>query len=529
MYARCNYSGGLNDTETYSVGIYLRLSKEDEIAGQSESISNQRDYITSYVLEQGWDIYDFYIDDGYSGLNFDRPAFKRMISDIENKKINLVITKDLSRLGRDYIDTGNYIERYFPQRNVRYIALNDGIDTFASSANNDMSPFKSVINDMYAKDISKKVRAVLDTKRKKGQFIGAFAPYGYKKDPTNKNNIIIDEVAASVVRRIYSSYLSGQSMHAIVKMLNSEKVLSPAKYKMTNSNYKNARAKHYLWTQECISRILTNPSYMGNMTQGRQVKINYKLEKYRKIPRRNWIVAEGTHEPIISPEDFMTVQELIKRKMVHFDKGEKATHLLNGLLFCGECGSKMTYRRNYSKKMIVMCMNYSKYGPGLCTRHSMKEEVVESCVINQLKKISQHVLNDDFYKQFESFRPNKDKRIDNELQLVNKMLIEAESVIKALYIDKVKGIIDEDMFLKMSKEYKEQKEILVKRYSEILTKKKSLEKCCYTSDYMEKIKEFANFERPDKTLLSKLIDRIEITDEREINIYFSFPNPFHIL
>jgi len=205
MYARCNYSGGLNDTETYSVGIYLRLSKEDEIAGQSESISNQRDFITSYVLEQGWDIYDFYIDDGYSGLNFDRPAFKRMISDIENKKINLVITKDLSRLGRDYIDTGNYIERYFPQRNVRYIALNDGIDTFASSANNDMSPFKSVINDMYAKDISKKVRAVLDTKRKKGQFIGAFAPYGYKKDPTNKNNIIIDEVAASVVRRIYSS------------------------------------------------------------------------------------------------------------------------------------------------------------------------------------------------------------------------------------------------------------------------------------------------------------------------------------
>jgi len=526
MYAHGNYPGGPNDTGIYSVGIYLRLSKEDEIAGQSESISNQRDFITSYVLEQGWNIYDVYIDDGYSGLNFDRPAFKRMISDVENKKINLVITKDLSRLGRDYIDTGNYIERYFPQRNVRYIALNDGIDTFANSANNDMSPFKSVINDMYAKDISKKVRAVLDTKRKKGQFIGAFAPYGYKKDPANKNNLIIDEVAASVVRRIYSSFLSGESMHGIVKKLNSEKVPCPAKYKMTNSNYINARVKHYLWTQECISRILTNPSYMGNMTQGRQVKINYKLEKYRKIPRKNWIVAEGTHEPIISPGDFMTVQELIQRKMVHFDKGEKATHLLNGLLFCGECGSKMTYRRNYSKKMIVMCMNYSKYGPGFCTRHSMKEEIVENCVISQLKKISEHVLNDDFYKQFESVKPEKGQSIDNELQMINKMLIEAETVIKALYIDKVKGIIDEDMFLRMSKEYKEEKERLGVRHSELVINKKSLEKFGNTSDCMKTIKEFANFERPDKTLLAKLIDRVEITDEREINIFFSFRNPY---
>lgn len=515
-----------SDTRIYNVGIYLRLSKEDEISGQSQSICNQREFLTSYVLDQGWNIIDVYIDDGFSGLNFDRPAFKRMISDIENKKINLVITKDLSRLGRDYIDTGNYIERYFPRKNVRYIALNDGIDTFANSANNDISPFKSVINDMYAKDISKKVRAVFDTKRKNGQFIGAFAPYGYKKDPANKNNLVIDEEAACVVRRVFSSYLQGKSIHGIVNSLNSEKVPCPAKYKITNSTYKNVFAKSFLWTHETVRRILTNPSYIGNMTQGRQVKINYKLEKYRKIPKKDWIVAAGTHEPVISPEDFAEVQEIMKRKIVHSERGEKATHLLNGLLFCGDCGSGMTYRRNCSKKMIIMCHTYNKYGPALCTRHGMLEAEVESHVISDLKKIANYVLQDDFYEQFESIKPEKDESIDKELEFINLKLTDTKAVIKSLYKDKVKGIIDEDMFIQMAEEYKGEKDRLSLRYTKLLENRSEHGESNNKTDFIGLIKEIANFERLEKTILTKLIDRIEIMNDGEIKIYYSFRNPY---
>lgn len=515
-----------SDKKNYNVGIYLRLSKEDETAGHSESISNQRDYIISYVSQQGWNIAGIYIDDGFSGLNFDRPAFKRMIEDIENKKVNLVITKDLSRLGRDYIDTGYYLERYFPKMKVRYIALSDGIDTFSNTSNNDISPFKSVINDLYAKDISKKIRTVMDTKRKNGQFIGAFAPYGYKKDPDNKNKLVIDDEAAAVVRRIFSMYLKGESMYGIKKTLNIEKVPSPAKYKETNSTYRNPVAKRYLWTNETVKRILTNPSYMGNMAQGRQVKINYKVEKYRKIPPEDWIVVENTHEPIISREEFLLAQEMLRRRMVHYDKGEKAFHLLNGLLFCGACGSKMTFRKNSSNKMIAICTTYNKYGPGQCTSHLMREDILEDAVITELKKIAGHVLKERFYEELSKFKPQKADPIDKELVQINKLISQTKDIIKSLYIDKVKGLIDEDMFLHMSEEYNQRNERLRSRYAQLLEMKNHLEKSKDSPDYIRIIKEISNFDRPDKFLLSALIERIEITDNREINIYYRFQNPY---
>lgn len=526
MQAYSNYNENLNYTKTFNVGIYLRLSKEDEMTSQSESISNQREYVTSYVVEQGWNIIDVYIDDGYSGLNFERPAFKKMLSDIENEKINLVITKDLSRLGRDYIDTGNYLERYFPQMNVRYIALNDGIDTFSNNSNNDMSPFKSVINDMYAKDISKKIRSVMDTKRKNGQFIGAFAPYGYKKDPLDKNRFIIDDEVVDIVKRIFNSYLQGKSMCAITNSLNDENIHCPAKYKSLTSTYKNAMVKRYLWTQETIKRILTNPSYMGNMAQGRQVKINYKLDKFRKIPRSDWIIAEDTHEPIVLPDDFYTVQELIQKKIVHYDKGEKATHLLNGLTFCKDCGAKVTYRRNSSKKMIAQCMTYSKHGPRFCSSHRVQESILDKIVIEELKKVSNEVLKDQFYEKFESIKPEKNNNIDKEFERINKKLNETKEVIKSLYVDKVKGLIDEEMFMQMSKDYNVEKENLSKRYMELVNEKKALNDSDKETDYIEVIKQIANFDEVDKVTLTKLIDRIEISEEKEIFIYYIFKNPF---
>jgi DNA invertase Pin-like site-specific DNA recombinase len=215
MYALMDSYRQNTYNQTYNVGIYLRLSREDDTINQSESILNQKEYLTRYVLDQEWNLIDIYIDDGFTGTNFDRPDFKRMIKDVESKRINLVITKDLSRLGRDYIDTGYYLERFFPKANVRYIALNDGIDTFQTNSNNDMSPFKSVINDMYAKDISKKVRTTMISKQQNGEFIGAFAPYGYLKSKENKNKLIIDDEASKIVKRIFEMYVQGSGYMGI--------------------------------------------------------------------------------------------------------------------------------------------------------------------------------------------------------------------------------------------------------------------------------------------------------------------------
>lgn len=272
-----NYSKNI-DKKIYNAGLYLRISKEDEISGESESITNQKDYISRYVIENGWNLTDIYIDDGYTGTNFNRPEFKRMLKDLEAKKINMVITKDMSRLGRDYIDTGYYIERYFPEHDIRYIAINDGIDTFAlNNSNNDMSPFKSVMNDMYAKDISKKIRTSLSVKKRNGEYTGAFTPYGYIKDPKDKNKLLVDPDTVGIVKRIYEMYVGGQSFRQIQTTLNNEGILSPGAYKQQTTTYKNT-SRYGLWSFEGVKQILINRTYTGDMTQGKFVKLSYKIK-----------------------------------------------------------------------------------------------------------------------------------------------------------------------------------------------------------------------------------------------------------
>jgi len=508
----------MNDYQIYNTALYLRLSREDELAGQSESIQNQRDFLTKYVLEQGWNIVDVYIDDGFSGLNFDRPDFKRMISDVESKKINLVITKDLSRLGRDYIDTGFYLERYFPTQNVRYIALNDNIDTMTNSGNNDISPFKAVINDMYAKDISKKIRTAFDVKRQKGEFIGGFAPYGYDKDPNNKNKLIIDDIAGVVVKRIFSLYIGGETMGGIVKIFNDEGLPSPAKYKSETTTYKNVNTKRYIWNQNSIKRILTNPTYIGNMAQRRQEKISYKLDKFRPIPQEEWIIAEGTHEPLIDKADFDFVQELLTKKAVHYSKPERAKHLLNGLLFCQDCGSKLTYSRNSQKTMMAQCIAYAKFGLRGCTSHSMNEEKLVAYVLDDLRSIAQKVLSVDFCDKFEAPKPADNS---NEQERLAKRLEQIKGTIKALYTDKLKGIIDEDLFVEMAGQFSEEKTRLAKRLTDIESEApKPTDR-----DYKALIKKIANFEVVDRNILVKLINKIEVSKEREIFIFYNFSKP----
>ena len=530
MYAQGNYYKN-KDNAVYNVGIYLRLSREDETTGHSESIGNQREFLTNYILENNWNIVDVYIDDGYSGLNFDRPAFKKMIADIENKRIDLVITKDLSRLGRDYIDTGYYLERYFPQKSVRYIALNDGIDTFQNASNNDMSPFKSVINDMYAKDISKKIRAVMDTKRINGKFIGAFAPFGYIKDPNDKNKFLVDGQGAEIVKRIFEMYINGDSMSKIVKIFNDEKLLTPTQYKnkVQNLKYVNTNSKYGIWRQESIKGILTNPTYIGNMTQRRSEKINYKVNKFKKIPKAGWITAENTHDAIIDKETFAQVQDMItKRASKHYSETKgRMEHILGGLLYCGDCGKPMTFRRHGKTKecFIAICSSYSRFGSYMCERNTINEQSLNEYVLKDLKLYSEQVIDKSkLLTEFQNQRlKSKNNVTEKDIARVNQRLDEIKKIIKSLYEDKVRDIISEDNFIDMSREFNDEKKTLSERLVKLSEKPK--EKALTYDGTLKLIEKIIDFEEVDKILLSQLIDKVEVFKRKEITIKYEFENP----
>lgn len=520
------------NSSVYNVGLYLRLSREDEESGQSMSIKNQKDYLVNYVLENGWNIIQIYIDDGYSGLNFDRPDFKRMIADIESKKINLVITKDLSRLGRDYIDTGYYIERYFPEKNIRYIALSDGIDTFTKSASNDITPFKSVLNDMYAKDISKKIRTVMDTKRINGQFIGAFAPFGYEKSKENKNKLVVDPVACETVKRIFYMYLNGCCMTMIAKTLTDEGVPTPTEYKrdIQNLAYFNVNTKYKVWRTETIKGILTNPTYMGNMAQHRSEKISYKMKKFKKIPRKDWIIAEDTHEAIISKEDFGTVQERIKQKSQLQYPVERVNHLLGGIIFCGDCKMPMTFRRfGKNKDFICICSGYSRFGKDKCQRNVIKEDILNEYVLSHLKSISEKVFDnkEEFCRKIniqevDLTTANAQKEIDKILRRQT----EIKRIIKSLYEDKVREVLSEEDFLSMISEFNDEKETLSKKLSKLEEETKQGTEQKNPDQIYKLLENIVSFDTVSPLLIGKLIKSIYIYKSNEIVINYKFHNPF---
>ena len=283
----------------YKVGIYIRLSKEDEEKekySESESIGNQREILMQYIKENKLNFVGEYVDDGISGTSFDRPGFNKMIEDIENKKINMVITKDLSRLGRNYVQSGYYTETYFPEHNVRYISILDNIDTAIDSSNNDIAPFKSILNEMYAKDISKKINSVLQSKRKQGEYLGS-APFGYKKDPENKYHLIVDEEASKIVKLIFEKYLEGYGTTQIADYLSSRKFPIPSDY--SNKKRGNKSITYGLWAGSTVRFILTNEIYTGTVIQGKRKKLNFKSKKFVKIPKDDWVRVENTHEAII--------------------------------------------------------------------------------------------------------------------------------------------------------------------------------------------------------------------------------------
>ncbi len=502
----------------FKAGLYLRLSREDD-NNISESIINQRDYLTGIVLESGWTLVDTYIDDGYTGTNFDRPGFKKLLGDIEKKRINLVITKDLSRLGRDYIKTGYYLEQYFPENGVRYIAVNDGIDTFSrNNSNNDVSPFKSVMNDMYAKDISRKVRSTMDIKRATGKFIGAFAPYGYAKSPEDKNRLVIDPETAPIIRRIFELYAGGNGYAGIAGILNDEGVMPPALYKYKNSNYRNPKSRHCLWTHETVGKILTNPTYAGDLAQRKYCKINYKLKRLRNIPRQEWVVVENTHEAIVESGTFKLVQELMEKKVGVKSAARQIGHLLSGFIFCGDCGGRMTFTATQNGNMYVVCSGHKRFKK--CTRHSYLEAELEAYILNELRKMASYAVNSEKLIKAAAFK-KKHNDISDGIDRIEKRLQEIKRAIKALYEDKLKGILTEEDFSELSMEYGREREKLKGQFSKLNDKRNSA-----NGDALRKrVDDFIGFKEPDKAILSRLIDRVEVFENNRVALYYKFKKP----
>ena len=508
----------------YHAALYIRLSKEDESEGPSQSVQNQESLLREFVQQHRLSVYDTYIDDGWSGTSFDRPAFQRMIADIEAKKVNMVITKDLSRLGRDYIMTGHYMERYFPEHRVRYISLLDGIDTGVDSTANDITPFRAIMNDMYAKDISKKIKSVKRDKQRKGQFIGGKPMYGYKMHPTEKNKIVIDEEVAPIVRRIFALALSGMSCRNIATLLNQEGVPTPATY----ANLPVARPGPYtgLWSSERISDMLQNETYIGNMVQGRSVKISYKSKKCLKQDPANWVVVEGTHEPLVDRETFQKVRMLVNSRK--HTRSRTYDFLLKGLIFCHECGYPLAVlnRKNVKGEDVLyfVCRTYQRFTKaGVCTCHSIKEKTVTDAVIAKVREVCQAYLNPDellpvAQEAVENAR--KQSSLELELQALQSKIDSLTANLDRMYTDRLSGLLPEADFQRIFGRIKLERGQLEEKRKELELRQKSPVRS--EDRARELVQRFIETAGESRELLVSLIERVELTEDKEILIKFRF-------
>lgn len=525
----------------YIAALYMRLSREDG-ENESASITTQRKMLTAFAKENNFIIYDEYIDDGYTGTNFDRPSFNRMINDIEENKINTVITKDLSRLGRDYITAGQYTEVYFPQKQVRYIAINDGYDS-ENAVNNDIAPFKNVINEMYARDISKKIRSSFTVKMKEGNYIGNFAPYGYCKDTENKNHFLINEETAPIVKEIFYMASKGHKPAYIAKHLNMKNIPSPLayrcnKYHLDINKYKTDGE----WRAGTISRMLKNIVYIGHMAQGKTTKVSFRLKTTIAKSKDDWFVVENTHAPIIDKETFETVQRYSQNRA--YNKKNNFINIFSGIAKCADCGKNMSSvgTRKKGSTANLECGAYKLKGAKACTNHFIDYDVLYKIVLDTLKEqISlseqdkKEILNEVLKENSKARRQNK--TVD-EIEKLQKKIKQADSKIEKIYDDNFSGRLSNDNFNKLLEKYENESKLLSEKLKQChknakIQQSKSLEKQAYQK-YFNLLNEYSDIKELNSELLFKLIERIDVYQghyeksgnkkikRQKIKIYFRF-------
>ena len=514
----------------FNVAIYIRLSREDGDKEESDSVGNQRKLLTEYVAKKDdFILYDVYVDDGYSGTNFNRPSFQRMIADIEDGKVNCVVVKDLSRFGRDYIDTGRYLERYFPELGVRFISVTDSIDSM-KQAYDMLLPIKNIFNEQYARDISKKIQATVKSKQKAGEFIGAFTSYGYKKSPVDKNKLVIDDYAADVVRRIFSLYIQGYGKQRIAKLLNAEGILCPAEYKKVNGeNYKNCNRLESTtyWSYSTINSILHREMYVGNMVQG--TKHQRMRSKQKKMPKEEWIIVENTHEPIIDKATWEMAQSLLQKRTRELDL-ETNKNIFAGFVKCGDCGRAMTKnmwrRADGSKTYSLYCGTYKRNGKQYCTPHTLPMAVLEDIVLGDLKAIVDSVDNLKELVQSQSFTASKVKRIaDTELSKIKAELERVKRLKKSIYEDYREELISKEEFLSYREDYLKKEELYSKQIEALEEKKKdNVTEDVFETPWLKRLLELKDIETLDRDIVVEMISEIKVYENRKIKITYNFGN-----
>lgn len=528
---------------TYNCALYLRLSRDDEIQGDSSSIVTQRQMLRKYAENHNINIYDEYVDDGFSGTNFDRPDFQRMINDIEDGKINCVIVKDLSRLGRNYILTGQYTELYFPSHNVRFIAVNDNVDSL--NGDNEFAPFKNIINEWYARDIGKKVHTAFQTKFASGERFSAYAPLGYKKDPEHKNRLVIDEETRWIIEKIFSLALSGNGAGRVTKALISEKVPTPAwlnfkRYGTFAHIFEGQpEVKRYEWTISQVKSILKNETYIGNTVHNKQTTISYKSKKKYRKPESEWLRVENTHEAIINKEDFAAVQEMIKSRRRQQLNGK--TQIFAGLVKCAECGWSMSFGTNMLKNSsysFFTCSRYSQLGKNICSIHYIRYDTLYEYVLSRIRFWADIAQNDEtallerLIKSGNKGFADMRKRSISDLNKSEKRLNELDSLFSKLYEDRVSEKISERNYNMLSAKYQQEQDELQAHIDSLKVKlKEEKEDVGNKENFVSLIKQYTDPKELTAPMLNSLIEKIVVHEatktengmkEQEVEIYYRF-------
>ena len=522
----------MNRINKFVAGLYCRLSKDDGNTSESMSIQSQKSMLKQYAEDNNIIVYDYYIDDGYSGTNFNRPSFKRMKHDIDNGKINCVITKDLSRLGRNYLESGAYIEMYFPENNIRYIAINDAIDTLKTGTNSaqlDIMPFKNILNEMYAKDTSNKIKSVLRSKMKEGTYIGTKAPFGYKKNPQNKYELVIDERTRHIVELIYELCLEGKGTQLICKEMEERRIPRPSYFcKNGEKHYGVTEENKYTWSHRMALDILRNRVYCGDLARNKRPTLSFKNNKRLYIRKEDYIVVKNTHDPIISRENWELAQKMLESRRCENKTNRSYDNIFKGLVKCPECNysisANVDYR--YEKEDIIDCVHYTcstyrRKGTNACSSHRIDARDLQDIVLEDIQYHGEMAIeNKDILLEKIKGKINKEKNDDesklkdilsknkNQLEHIDKMFMQ-------LYEDRlVQRITDRNFQIMSDKFSKEQSELIreIKNIEDEL--KESLDKVKDFNKFAENISQYAKIKKLNKYILNQLIDVIYVHEKR---------------
>lgn len=515
----------------YQVGIYCRVSREDGDKPESDSIVNQKKLCTDFLKSNPeLSLYNVYEDDGYTGVNFERPNFLLLMEDIRSKKINCIVVKDLSRFGRNWLEMGKYIQHIFPCLGIRFIAINDNYDSFNSDADTTglILPMRNLMNETYAGDISLKTRSSFEIKRKNGEYVGSFVPYGYKRSIENKHQLVIDENAADVVKEIFKMFIKGFSLSRISDWLNKHGIPSPMEYKIADGGKfktgfkKNLRAK---WTPVAVKRILTNEVYVGNLVQGKKGTVNYKDKVVHTRPEEEWIRIYNTHEAIISQSDFDLVQKLLQFD-TRVSPEKDNLYIFSGVLFCGDCKQNMVRRtvtRGEKKYFYYRCSTHKKNKKD-CTQHNISETILFDTVLTVLKSHIEHIAELEDILAFIDGLPQdtyKYKKINDEIERLSKDIESKQRKKQGLYEDLKDGLITKSDFTKFYDSYEndiKDLETAVERYNIELEALES------NSHYvwMDEFKSYRNITELNREIVINLIDKIYVYEDKRIEIKYNY-------